>query len=325
MASTGSPERPAIRLIHPEFSYIAFYFEHNRISKILRLDQSKRAKSVVGKSRPRTCENCTTFCVLVPRLPSSSFLFPFPYGLAALAALPRHLRSWIGQHARFEPGEAASHTAVRRHARLPARPPLCLRVGSEVRQPHEPHQPRRRPERRRTARAPGHRQATHLPALHRASCISPVALPCCRAFRPPPVSPALARQSHALKHKRERDRCGDAAVPPEAPTRRARPPVRPASCAVCHAPCVCVCVRLCCARVRVGVLWGCGPAACCSLFLLTSRAAASSRRAAQRATGRVGRPFDAAPPDLNRGAGLVPGTQVAGGGRAWRQAETGYA
>ena len=52
LASTGSPERPANRLIHPEFSYTAFYFEHNRISKILRLDQSKSAKSVVGKSRP---------------------------------------------------------------------------------------------------------------------------------------------------------------------------------------------------------------------------------------------------------------------------------
>ena len=37
---TGSPERPAIRVIHPEISYIAFYFEHNRISKILRLDQA---------------------------------------------------------------------------------------------------------------------------------------------------------------------------------------------------------------------------------------------------------------------------------------------
>mmetsp|Transcript_105677 Transcript_105677/g.305533 ORF Transcript_105677/g.305533 Transcript_105677/m.305533 type:complete len:206 (+) Transcript_105677:291-908(+) len=59
--NTGSPERPAIRLIHPEISDIAFYFDHNRISKILRLDQSKRAKSVGGKSRPRICENCTAF------------------------------------------------------------------------------------------------------------------------------------------------------------------------------------------------------------------------------------------------------------------------
>ena len=121
---TGSPERPAIRLIHPEISDIAFYFEHNRISKILRLDQSKRAKSVVGKSRPRICEKCTDFSGLASLLP-----FPLPLSFhtarAALAAPPRHLRSWIGQHARFEPGEAASHTAVRRRARLPARPPCA--------------------------------------------------------------------------------------------------------------------------------------------------------------------------------------------------------
>ena len=122
---TGSPERPAIRMIHPEISDIAFYFEHNRISKILRLDQSKRAKSVVGKSRPRICEKCTDFSGLASLLP-----FPLPLSFhttarAALAAPPRHLRSWIGQHARFEPGEAASHTAVRRHARLPARPPCA--------------------------------------------------------------------------------------------------------------------------------------------------------------------------------------------------------
>ena len=41
------------------------------------------------------------------------------------------------------------------------------------------------------------------------------------------------------------------------------------------------------------------------------------RRGQRGGTGRVGRrPFDATPPGLNRGAGLVPGTQVAGGGRA---------
>ena len=45
--------------------------------------------------------------------------------------------------------------------------------------------------------------------------------------------------------------------------------------------------------------------------------------AAQRATGRVGRPFDAAPPGLNRGAGLVPGAQVAGRRRRRRRAATG--
>ena len=122
--TTGSPERHAIRLVHPEILDIAFYFEHNRISKILRLDQSKRAKSVVGKSRPRICEKCTDFSGLASLLP-----FPLPLSFhtarAALAAPPRHLRSWIGQHARFEPGEAASHTAVRRRARLPARPPCA--------------------------------------------------------------------------------------------------------------------------------------------------------------------------------------------------------
>ena len=42
----------------------------------------------------------------------------------------------------------------------------------------------------------------------------------------------------------------------------------------------------------------------------------SGRRHSGRATGRVGRPFDAAPPGLNRGAGLVPGAQEAG---RWRR------
>ena len=194
--ATGSPERPAIRLIHPEISDIAFYFEHNRISKILRLDQSKRAKSVVGKSRPRICEKCTDFSGLASLLP-----FPLPLSFhtarAALAAPPRHLRSWIGQHARFEPGKP-HHT--RPFVGAPACPPAPLVLACRKRGPPTARTaltPRRRPERRRTARAPGHRQATHLPALHRASCISPVALPRSRAFRPPPASPALARQSHA--------------------------------------------------------------------------------------------------------------------------------
>ena len=209
---TGSPERPAIGVIHLQYSDIAFYFEHNRISKILRLDQSKRAKSVVGKSRPRTCENCTNFSVSVPCLPSSLSFSPFlSIRPGARSAAPPP--ALLDRPARPVRTRGSRITHGRSSARPPARPPpLCLRVGSEVRQPHEPHQPRRRPERRRTARAPGHRQATHLPALHRASCISPVALPRSRAFRPPPVSPALARQSHAPKHKRERDRCGDVVV-----------------------------------------------------------------------------------------------------------------
>ena len=227
--------------------------------------------------------------VLVPRLPSSSFLFPFPYGPAALAAPPSHLRSWIGQHARFEPGEAASHMAVRRHALLPARPPrLCLRVGSEARQLHEPHQPRCKPERRRTTRAPRHRQATHLPALRRASCISPVALSRSCAFCPPPVSPALARQSHAPKHK---ENGTAAATPPYRPKRPpaepARPPARP-PCVVRRAPCP-VRVRVCAAVLCSGAR-GCAPevrssgvcvrAACCSLRGSCSRRVRPRRAAA---------------------------------------------
>ena len=56
------------------------------------------------------------------------------------------------------------------------------------------------------------------------------------------------------------------------------------------------------------------------------RAARRGKRGAQQTTGRSGRRagrvsrrrFDAAPPGLNRGAGLVPGTQVAGGGERRR-------
>ena len=78
---------------------------------------------------------------------------------------------------------------------------------------------------------------------------------------------------------------GRARRPPAEP---ARPPARPASC---------VCVRLCCARVCVGVLRGCGPTACVyrrndgrffAWFLLTSGAAASSSRVKHAARGVAG-------------------------------------
>jgi hypothetical protein len=128
-----------------------------------------------------------------------------------------------------------------------------------------------------------------------------------------PSSPCVPRARTSIARAEN----GTAAVmppyhPKRPPAEPARPPaLRRAPCAMpraCACACACGCAVLECA-------WACSGGAvpaCCSLFLPTSRAAASSRRAAQRATGRVGRPFDAAPPDLNRGAGLVPGTQVAG-------------
>ena len=100
-----------------------------------------------------------------------------------------------------------------------------------------------------------------------------------RGPRPPPraryVNDAPARPATVGRARR----------PPAEP---ARPPARPASC---------VCVRLCCARVCVGVLRGCGPAACVyrptqravcrffAWFLLTSGAAASSSRVKRAARG----------------------------------------
>ena len=83
-----------------------------------------------------------------------------------------------------------------------------------------------------------------------------------------------------------------------------------------------VCGGLVCGAVRCGVVWcgGCGRRRVpfCFLFPCGSLSpVASSKRAvrcARGAQGRVGRrPCDAIPPGLNRGAGLVPGMQVAGG------------
>jgi len=65
-----------------------------------------------------------------------------------------------------------------------------------------------------------------------------------------------------------------------------------------------------------------GTAACAARRVRAQRGICRQGADTQRTTGRSGqrrragrvsrRPFDAAPPGLNRGAGLVPGTQVAG-------------
>ena len=76
-----------------------------------------------------------------------------------------------------------------------------------------------------------------------------------------------------------------------------------------------------CGAVRCGVVW-CGGCAVGGVYRFlfpcgSLSPVASSKRAARcarGAQGRVGRrPCDAIPPGLNRGAGLVPGMQVAGG------------
>jgi len=80
-------------------------------------------------------------------------------------------------------------------------------------------------------------------------------------------------------------------------------------------------------EMRCGAWWcgvrRCGPVRCgecgvawCGFLQAGARPA---QCAAQRATGRVSRPFDATPPGLNRGAGLVPGMQVAGAGGGERR------
>ena len=82
-----------------------------------------------------------------------------------------------------------------------------------------------------------------------------------------------------------------------------------------------VCGDLVCGAVRCGVVW-CGGCAVGGVYRFlfpcgSLSPVASSKRAARcarGAQGRVGRrPCDAIPPGLNRGAGLVPGMQVAGG------------
>ena len=95
-----------------------------------------------------------------------------------------------------------------------------------------------------------------------------------------------------------------------------------------HPPCV-VYVRAAAASCVWAWAWAwSGCAACtvlCSLSVPAVFLARLPRRAARgRATGRVSRrPFDATPPDLNRGAGLVPETQVAGR-RRQRRTATGH-
>ena len=218
---------------------------------------------------------------------------------------------------RFKPGGVASN------GRLPTRPVPIARVA------------RAKP----THAAPAHDAPAHAAPAHAAPHTPPCHPPDRPTHAPGPFAvvllprPRLPRAPALARRYRRRE---GGYAPERTPPRTAGAPVHhPPPSPPTYLPCV-VHVRAAAASCVCACAWAwSGCAACtvlCSLsvpavFLarLPRRAGARPARcAAQRATGRVSRrPFDATPPDLNRGAGLVLGMQVAGGGGSGGQA-TGH-